>query len=249
MRVDWNSIVLNEYVADANGVFWYLTDLEGWDSPTLTVTEAKHETRHGGVIARSLLDARQMTLKGVMKAPTLNGYYAARHALTANAGTGKVLVPFSATEDIVRTLDVYTARNVRMTPAGLRACTFEVGLTAPDPLKYGPQRTVTIDAGLSATVSNIGNYVSERIVITCLTAGKVKVVNEAWGTRGLLTHDDMDASSSFNFLGRNVYDADGRPAYYSLAGANAWWGLKPGDNVIRNDGEGNIQINYYDAWL
>lgn len=250
MIVDLDGLVFNTYEPDGNGTFWYVTGLDGWDSPGLRQTVAEPTSRHGDVLAKSLLGPRPMTLRGIVKSTTLDGHYLSQQQLQGQANNIAVTKPFRVTEDIQREVKVYRAGHLRMSPAGLRAFSFELPLTAPDPLKYAVQgTTVTINSNQTKTVTNDGNFVTERYLLTALATGHVRVANLTISELGIRTDQEVENGTTFNCLARSVRDPDGLQVYSSLSPASTWWGLQPGDNQVHNKGGVNVSMTYFPAWL
>lgn len=250
MKVELDDLVFNEDAADSDGVYWYITDLVGWDSPGLRQTGIDPSSRHGTSIAKGLLDARAMTLKGVVKAPTLEGFYNAQHGLQGRLNSLFDTCPLKVTEEIVRVVDVVRAGPVRTRMLGMLAFEFEAPLIAPDPLKYTASPTsTTIAAGATKTITNAGNFPSERFKVTTAAEGDVQVANLTVGTRGLLTDTPVESGTVFDFRARTVKTADERNLYSALAPASTWWALQPGANSVKNDSDVNITFAHYPAWL
>lgn len=251
MKVTLNGQVMNplDYAADVDGVNWLVTGLDGWDSPDIRASVVTPTARHGDVTAKALLASRSLTLYGLVKASTLAGFYTAQNRLQEFSSSMVVPMSFVVEEDIERVCYVVRAGRVRTTPAGLRALTFEMPLTAPDPLKYAVTPVVTsVAAGASGVLTNVGNFTSENYEVEADADGDLKVINTTFGTRGLTTDSGVASGTVFNGLARTVYDGD-NPAYGVLGPSAVWWGILPGANAVDNDGTAAVTITYRPAWL
>lgn len=248
MIVTLNGLTLNDDIPDGSGVLWYLTGLEGWDSPDIKSASVDPTSRHGSVIAKGLLAARALTLTGLCKSPTLNEHYASLQRLQGYVAQTVVPFPMTGAEDVVRGLDVVRAGRVRTAPAGLRAFTFDIPLIAPDPLKYAVTPVVTvINAGATVALTNAGNFTSERYTVTADADGVVSLSNSAYGEGRLVTADVVASGTVFDALDRTV-TSGGRPIQ-ALSPHAVWPGLVPGSNSITNHGTAAVSITHRSVWL
>lgn len=250
MRIDFGDLAFNSYEPDSDGCEWYVTGLEGWDSPATRQGAVEPTTRHGQVMAKGLLAARAMTFAGIVKAPTLATHYESKERLQAAANNLYAPRPFLVTEDAQRAVSVVRAGRLRMAQAGIRAFTFELPLICPDPLKYAVTgTTVTFTAGQTRTISNPGNFISEKWEVTATSDGTVVLTNTTVSGALRTTDGGVESGTVFNALDRTIYSPDDRPLYSSLAPNSSWWGLQPGDNSVTNDGTAALSYTYYPAWL
>lgn len=253
MIFDLNGLVFNDNIADENGVYWYVQEIDGWDAPAVRSSSVDPTTRHGVNMVRGLLDARAVVIKGLVKAPTTVTFWGAWDHLQKITNSLFETFPLTVTEHAdlpLKRLNVIRAASaVRMRHVGVNAFSFEVGLIAPDPLKYGiVPTTTTISAGLSKTINNAGTFTTENFELKAKATGLLNVYNETVGERGIATDIEVPLNSTINALTRDVLDGT-RNMYHHLSAATAWFGLLPGDNVIKNRGAVGVDLTHYPAWL
>ena len=70
VRITLDGHDFNIGTPEANGVYWFIREWDGWDSPPQRQTTAAPQSRHGLVMSTNLLGARAIVLTGVCKAPT-----------------------------------------------------------------------------------------------------------------------------------------------------------------------------------
>ena len=136
MRLTLNGLDFNTNTADANGALWYITEMEGWDSPALRQSFGTATSRHGEVLLESMMSSRAVILRGVCKAVSESAFWVAYNdllGLTNNLVVNADLVVYETT---AKKIGVIRGGNVKITFVGVGAFTFEIPLTANDPLKY-----------------------------------------------------------------------------------------------------------------
>jgi hypothetical protein len=251
MIVELDGLVFNDDIPDPDGTLWYVTGLEGWDSPGLRQSVVAPTSRHGGVVAVALLDARALVLKGIVKATSTPNFWKAWHGLQGQTNNIYDTKTFRVTEGAVeRESGVVRAGNLRYEMLGMNAFQFELPLTAPDPLKYDPNPVeTTLAAGATVTLTNNGSFVTERVTLTASANGHVNVVNNEFGDRGVVTNQEVPAATTFDALTRDVRSPEGRNLYGNLSPMSSWWGLQPGENSIKNWGTETVYVTHYHAWL
>lgn len=250
--VDLDGLTFNGTNPDSDGVYWYVTALDGWDSPETRASTVDPSSRHGQVLAKALLQSRAMTLTGLVKAPTEALFYEARSTLQGQVNNIGAVKRMTVTEERARWVDVYRAAGLRMRLAGMSAFTFELPLTAPDPLKYNvTPTTVNIPAGGTVSVTNLGDFPSENWYITTLSlSGGIYLQNETLsGTPAVLTARNVPTGAIANAVNRTLKAADGSLLYSSLSPLSQWFSLQPGNNALHNRGTTTLSFTYYSAWL
>lgn len=245
MKIVLNDIEMSTGVADSDGSLWYVTEMEGWESPPTRLSSIDPSTKHGAVLTEGLYGARAVVLKGVCKATSeANFWKAYNHLLGSTSGLG---VPFDLTvsEDIDKRLGVVRSGNIRQAFKGIGTFEFEVPLLAPDPLKYEVTETsTTIGAGGTATITNAGNF-STYPVIT--SGGDVSVENFTTALT-VFTAAAVPSGTVFDTLNRTIYSG-ATNNYEKIAPSSTWWTLLPGANEIRNHGSASATITHHNAWI
>lgn len=134
--VTLNSQTFNTGTADGNGSLWFVTDLEGWDSPPLRQSFGNPTSRHGSVILESMLDHRPLTMIGVCKATTEAFMWTAYNSLTGDINALVTPVDLIVYESVPKKVSVVRGGQIRLNTLSMMIFSFEIPLIAPDPLKY-----------------------------------------------------------------------------------------------------------------
>lgn len=243
--------------ADSNGVYWYVTALDGWDSPDVRQSYTNPTSRHGAVAGRSLLAGRALVLSGVVKAPTVAGMWDAVEVLDAATNNLYQTRPFKVHEGTtIKYVDVVRSGALRKTLVGQCAFSFQIPLIAPDPLKYADSLTTqTFTTGATHTLNNTGSFPTENIQIEMGYTGVIDVVNADYGAKGLLGDRSVPSGTFFDVYRRSIDNGEApsasnyRSFMQALSPLSVWWTLQPGDNDVTNNGSGSITITYRSAWL
>jgi hypothetical protein len=139
VRIDLGdpAIEFNVPNADADGIYWYVTEFEGWDSPNVRQEQLEPTMRNGVIFTINLYGDQPMSLKGVVKAPSTEMFWVAYKKILAV--TSNLAVPFPIkvyeTDESGEQMMVKRAGKVLNRMIGGNAFEFEVPLTAPDPVK------------------------------------------------------------------------------------------------------------------
>lgn len=136
LKITLGDFDFNTDIADSSGSFWYITAMEGWDSPALRQSFGQPTSRHGGVLLESLMDTRALTLTGVCKATSESAFWTAYNGLLGRTNNLVVPVDLIVYETVPKKCGVIRGGQVRIDIIGGSAFTFEIPLIAPDPLKY-----------------------------------------------------------------------------------------------------------------
>ncbi|MGZ0151872.1 phage distal tail protein [Kribbella sp. WER1] len=272
-RVALGTVRLGE--TDDAGVTWIVEDLEGWHATGSTGEVTQRTGRNGGWRNRAYLAARGMTLKGSVVSPLPN----VGDLIDQLIDSVPLDVPAPMTVYGVTGDDRVAYVRQEGTPApqilSPYAATFEIGLVAPDALKYSSVlhiestklpmtfgglkvpfkvpfaiSSVTVSGVLSAY--NAGNaVVAPRVIIY----GPV--------TTPRVTHVDSGAELVINLtLGAGEYidlDLGNRTAYLNGTASRRgfvsgqWFSLQRGDNLIAFNSptyspDAELQVIWRDAW-
>jgi hypothetical protein len=242
MRIELHTMdFVNDGVADDDDITWLITGLDGWDSPEQRQSSVEPTSRHGARLSSSMLAARALTLKGLTKAKTLAQYEASQaflNGLLNNLWFDREMVVH---EQTVKTIYVVRGGAVRMNQVGVLAYEWEMPLLANDPLKYGEEVTVSIPAAATRTLTNLGNFPTERIVAT--TGGTVILANGK-----TLRAEAAPASTVFDFWNRTI-EKTGVSHFDKLLSTSEWWDLQPGANSVVNTGSATASVTFRPAWL
>jgi hypothetical protein len=136
--VNINAIVCNNDIADVNGSRWYVTEMEGWESPTIRSQTQDKTSRHGVLTTEGLYGPREIIVKGVCQANSPAGFYASWYYLAAQTNFLKrTTFVFSVDEATLTSINVIRAGELIMTNKGVNAFVFELPMRANDPFKPG----------------------------------------------------------------------------------------------------------------
>lgn len=240
IRVDLASIQMNTGVADGNAALWYVTEIEGWDSPAMRQSVSNPTSRHGGVIAESLYGPRSVVLKGLCKAPNESAFWLSYNNLLAAVGNPAVDVFLVVYETTSKRLSVRRGGEPRLTFIGKGSFAFEVPLIAMNPVKL----STTESSAPVGSVTNNGNFNTFPIIVTTST-GKPSFSNPTFGAGAVLHFTQSIASgTSIDFSKRTVEPS----GYEWVVPSSTWWELVPGINSLSISGV-TATIYYRDAWI
>lgn len=246
LRFDLNEHeFLNDGAPDEDGITWLVTGIDGWDSPDLRQASVEPTSRHGSRLSQSMLAPRALVLKGLCKATTESQYWAARdflNGLMNNLWYERELTVHEAT---IKTINVIRAGAVRMSEPGkpgINTFEWEMPLLAQDPLKYGAAVTTAIPAGATRTLTNVGNFPTEKITVT--TSGTVILTANAKSLRAA----GVPSSTVFDMYDRTILKA-GVSHFDKLSSISEWFDLQPGANSVVNGGSASASVTFRPAWL
>lgn len=247
MRITIGDQPFDRDYRDSDGTYWMITELDGWSAPPVRAGAVEKTYGHGSAPIKATYGPRQMTAKGVVKAATEELFWKAYNRLAGDIVDLNRSVPMTVQEDVLKHIDVVKASEVRLSFIGVGAINFEIPLTAYDPLKYGPDATMTIPAGATRSLVNDGNEPSPRVVATASATGTLilrNVETEQTLTTGL---NAVEAGTVANFRPRTLY-WNGLDRYGRLHSTSTWWMLQPGANRIANTGSTAVSVVYQPAW-
>lgn len=254
-----NSIALGSLTfggtLDSNGVLWWVEQVQGWGSPTGTLTVTQKPRGHGGWRSESFLTPRVIVLNGVIQAPTSAGLAVARHQL--NSAISLSDTTFSVTEYGETLHGTVTRQGEVLFGDETETWTsFSLQLVAEDPRRYGPSATVSTampsqSGGLTFAATFPLSFPATVIpgVVSFLNPGNVgapvvlTVVGPCVGP--IITHISSGAQMVFSSsLSLNSGDtlvidmdartvkADGQSSRIGYVTSRGWFQLDPGPNDI-----------------
>jgi len=175
-------------VARDDGVEVLLEGIDGWDSPSGTLSVTQKPRSFGGWAGRSYLTPRDITIKGSITGPSTEVVSAVIDELIAACTLG----PTTLTVDEASRSRFATVRRNGKVLAPWTSDTsadFSVQLVAPDPLRYAALSPVS--TGLPVTTGGLTFPVTFPITFTGSTAtGVVRLVNAGNETAPLLFRID-----------------------------------------------------------
>lgn len=121
-------------VVDDAGVTWLPTDVKGWSSPGVRAELASRQADHGAWASPGYLNARPISIEGLIAAPSTAARDAAVEQLyAAVALTDTVLV---VGETIPKQVTVRRSGEVLVDPVNPYSATYSFAVTAADPRRY-----------------------------------------------------------------------------------------------------------------
>lgn len=248
-------IVFNARVADGDGLRWYAS-LEGLGGPTSRVDVQPRQGLAGSLFSPGVNGTRQLTMTGMVVAADYAALKRARNRLAAAVNLVAAMGTLVVNDAQPYQMQVYRADELRFEPdASPTVGRFQVGLVAPDPLRYS-----TVAQALSTSLSSITTGVTAPVVapvsagggtasqVTAFNGGTTAtpVVLEIAGpvTNPVVTHDESGSviRLALTVIAGDllVLDSDARSILLngvnvrsSAVGRVRWFDLAPGANTIR----------------
>lgn len=234
--------------ADAYGVEWCVTELEGWwETPPLEQVLQQPTGLDEALVAASTLSGRPLVLRGTAHFTNCQGreaVVAARDRLAALLWP--LLSPKLLTVSeggVVRQSSVLPAGQQRVAHGGRSGVIFEVPLIAQDPRKYDVVQQVK---SLPASVE-VGGNVTTYPVLTLVSGGTVAITNTTLGSGATLTLSGAPAGTVVDMRRKTAYLGTANQ-YAHVRPNSVWWPLTPGTNVVTVSA-GSVSIAWRDAWL
>lgn len=244
---------INSPFTDVDGIGWIVNALEGWDAPTVRVTETPRGNNDGLYHQPSFYGGRLLVAKGAfisIAGPA--ALMAARERLHATVDiTGTALAPLIVNESppkmcMVQRLDGYHDR-----PVGTAAFEFEIHLLANDPNKYDPTPSTTVLANnTTAVITNLGTRASFPMLSVRGPSFGFTISNTTTG-QNLAFAQALSSSDVFTIdMDRKSAKLNGVSAIASIASDPLqWWALVPGANTIQFTATGGaVTALWSSAW-
>lgn len=273
--VELNGIIFNNNIADANGFKWWLTEIDGWDSPPVNLQLQDQLPADGAAYTGGNYGSRAITLKGMARGSSGADSYNAMNDLNDRTnlvrGSTQLLV---REPNIPKYTQVFRAGANRLTihPGQID---FEIPLTAPDPRKftyttdpspYISVNTIQAQDFVVFDVTNPGKMPSPWVATFSHLGSTSSDVTGGPGIRNDTTWHAVDMKSAFGIQGSQqlVFDSTNKTAYkypgqtneYGNLNVVDWWEVQPGEQTIRFYTLGGwvnfrstVTFRYYPAWI
>lgn len=244
MIIHIGDITLNDNIADANGSKWYVTEMDGWDSPEVRAGTLSRPGQHGEVPVEGQYNARYINVKGLCKATSEAAFYESWYYMNAQTNyLGRRRFYFSVEEDVRRQCAVSRAGKLRMQHIGVGAFNFDLMLRADDPRKYSYiEKTEAFNAGVGEVLVNDG-IASTYPRITLNGTGTPTI------TAGVLTwvaSGSIPSGTVIDMLTMTVLN--GSTSYFdSVDLSSDWLFLEPGNTTVQSNVP--MTVAWRDAWL
>lgn len=246
-----NSIIFNNDVADVNGAKWFITeDIDGWDSPAVRSSVVEQPGVHGGITVEGLFAPRILTIRGVCKAGTTNGFFASKYYLQSQTARLRRVsgspIYFTAQEEVNRRCEVVRHGLVSTRQRGGSTFEFNIVLRADDPLKYSTtEYSNSLVGGVGEVITNAGNFRMQPRFNTDEANTGHGLHNSTYGY-DWTTHANIPDNTDIDFKAMTVLQ--GSTSYFDAVDAAAeWWFLEPGNNTVLSDQD--TTIFWRDAWI
>lgn len=162
-------------VVDDAGVTWLNTDLKGWSSPGLRTELQPRQADHGAWASPSYLDARPITITGMISAPSVTARDAAiERLIAASSLTDTTLTVADSTP---KQATVRRSGEVLVELMGLYGARYSLAVTAADPRRYSTvlQSETT---GLPSVTGGLNLPITLPITIsTTMVSGAITLSN------------------------------------------------------------------------
>lgn len=246
--VTLGALSIGDAAADANGAYWDIVALEGWDSPDLRSLLLSLAGEDRQAIGPVRYNARALSVVGECTVPTEAAYWLSHAKIMAATELTRAAGTLTVTETTTKKIAVYRAGRVLWRPVhSLVRANFEIPLVAPDPRKLA--NTATTIAG-AATATNTGNFpASPTLTVTGAAAGPIVIANTTAGkTVTVTTSVPGGQTLVIDFKARTVL-LNGVNRYDLVAATPQWFDIAPGNNTITYSGGGTPSLSWNDSWI
>lgn len=246
--VTLGALTLGDDPADANGAYWDLNAVEGWDSPELRVSMLELPGEDREAIGPLRYRRRALSLVGRCIVPTVAALWLSKTKLMEATNLTRAAGTLTLTETTTKKIAVYRGGRVMWKPLpSLGAFDFEVPLIAPDPRILA--NTATTLAG-SGTATNTGDFKAAPVLtVTGAAAGPIVATNSTSGrTVTVTTAVPGGQQLVIDFKARTIL-LNGVNRYDLVTGTPQWWDVDPGANTIVYSGGGTPLFSWNDSWI
>lgn len=246
--VTLGTLTIGNDVADANGATWYLSAIEGWDSPELRMTLNGLPGEDRQTIGPVLYNARAISLIGDCRTPTEASAWLSKAKLMSATELTRAAGTLTLTETTTKRISVYRAGRVLWKPwHSLLGFDYEIPLIAPDP-RILENTSTSITPGGTAT--NAGNFkASPTLTVVGAAAGPIVIANTTVGkTITISTSIPGGQSLVVDFRARSVL-LNGVNRYDLVAATPQWFDIAPGNNTITYSGGGTPTLTWNSSWI
>lgn len=130
-----NGLSMNSNTPDSNGSLWYVTGMDGWESPQLRQQTMDPDLLPGTIVTHSRWGGRIVMLQGICKASSAAGFWASYNRIqTLVTPEGNVMM--SVMENTLKRLDVRLQTPAKIKILGGSAFEWSLTLLAENPDKY-----------------------------------------------------------------------------------------------------------------
>lgn len=249
LQIDIGSIQCNTGTPDGNGSLWYVTDMQGWDSPDLRSATQGPSSKHGVVITQAQLGGRTVVVTGVTKTTSEANFWTAYNSLLGQTGTLFSPIDFKVHETgQTKKLGVVRGGLPRLQifPASF---TWEITLMAADPLKYNDTADSHVMATATAyTWTQTGTFPTFYLVATTTGSGTVSLTESSSGMSVSSGSNSLPSGTVIDFRAQTVYSGS-TDNYSKLTAASAFFGLNPGSVTVTRGGTAPLTLSVYPAWI
>lgn len=228
---------------DENGCEYYLSSIDGWDSPSLREDLDDRPLAHGAFRGTSFYGAREIGLSGVVLSPgSLPALRLAKDRLAYATDLTDADAVLLVDEAPAKQCHVRRSGRLRLAQTGEHLLRWELDLTAADPRKYAAaERTLTLRDGQSVTAPNAGTFRAGAPVLLAFdAAGTVEIGPETVTVTGPAVVDTLEGT---------VLD-QGVSVYSRLRSRGPLPALPAqAATPVRYFGSGSVRLTWRDAWI
>lgn len=162
-------------VVDDDGVTWLPTEVKGWSSPGVRAELQPRQADHGSWASPGYLDARPITIAGLIAAPSTAARDNAIEQLYAAVALTDTLLTVG--ESVPKQTIVRRSGEVLVELVNPYSATYSALVTAPDPRRYSTTLQ-SASTGLPSTTGGLALPVTLPITITATTvSGTITLSN------------------------------------------------------------------------
>ena len=249
LQVDIGAIQMNTGTPDANGSLWYVTDIQGWDSPDLRSNTIGPSSKHGVVISQAMLGGRTMVISGVTKTTSEANFWDAYNSLLGQTSTLFTPITMKVYESTgTKTIGVVRGGLPRLQifPGSI---VWQITMMAPDPLKYSDTvHTEAMPTAAAHTWTNDGTFPTFNLVATTTGAGTVSLTESSSGMVVSSGSSSLPSGTVIDFRKQTVVSGS-TDLYAQLTPSSAFFGLNPGSVTVTRGGTAPLNLAVYPAWI
>lgn len=239
--------------AESDGLEWWASALNGWDSPDVRSASTPRPQDDGLFLPASRHGGRELELVGKIVAASRDAAYAAKIRLAKLANLRKTLNLYVA-EDRVRLVTVTRTDRLLLAQRS-RVVDFSIPLIAGDPRKYASSPTVIDgEVGEDLVFENDGTIPTRPVAVVTGPVDVPALINVTTGEE-LVFDVTLDAGDELevDFDLRTARSAGASFRAY-LASGYRWWELAPGSSTIRLDADtsgpgAGVTFTARSAWI
>jgi hypothetical protein len=214
---------------------YVLSDARLDPAPTRLRTES-YPLAQGGMVSPSPLGIRELSVSGVIVAPTANDSNELRRQLVA-ACSGLVSIQYDNGEELV-TLNGYLDGSVGFQLDGGFHQKFNLRIQCSDPVGYGAASTAALATAPGVIANNSGDADVWPTILATVTSGTVTTFKVRNATTGLIVElEGLSATAGTTITidmnrGYEVVELGGASAFDRMSAGSRFWPLSPGANTV-----------------